>query len=146
MKIPPRHMFLCQALGTAIGSTVNYSFIKGIIASKRPYLDGTEIDPTGQFTGRGPGVFYSASVIWVFAFSLAPMSIAQQLSYQGLVGPARFFTGNYSILYWGFLIGLVAPFIPWYIYIKYPRFGKKFHLNRISFPSRSFFRVYYRCL
>ena len=41
MKIPPRHLFLCQALGTAVGSIVNFSLIKGVIASKRPYLDGT---------------------------------------------------------------------------------------------------------
>lgn len=36
-----------------------------VIAAKRPYLDGTLVDPTGQWDGRAPGIFYSASVIWV---------------------------------------------------------------------------------
>lgn len=46
MNIPPRAMFICQVLGTALGATTNYSLIRGIIASKRGFLDGTEIDPT----------------------------------------------------------------------------------------------------
>ena len=81
-KIPPRHLFICQVYGTALGSIVNYSLIRGVIASKRPYLDGTIIDPTGQWSGRKPEIFMSASVIW------------------GLVAPARFFAGLYRPLYW----------------------------------------------
>ena len=52
MKIPPRAMFICQCLGTAIGSVTNYVFIKGVIDSKREYLDGTTVDPSGQWDGR----------------------------------------------------------------------------------------------
>lgn len=81
----------CRSLGTAIGSVVNYSLIKGVsasaydmdeatnaeasvmqvIASKRPYLDGSLLDPTGQWNARKPKIFYSASIIW------------------GLIGPQR---------------------------------------------------------
>lgn len=49
MRIPPRALFLCQTLGTALGSVTNFSLIKGVINSKRPYLDGTVHDPTGQW-------------------------------------------------------------------------------------------------
>ena len=54
-------------------------YVRSVINAKRPYLDGTLVDPTGQWTGRSPQIFYSASVIW------------------GLVGPARFFDGKYKV-------------------------------------------------
>lgn len=43
----------------------------------------------------------SASVIW------------------GLIAPARFFSGQYNVLYYGFAIGAVLPFIPYYLHHKY---------------------------
>ena len=89
MKIPPRHLFLCQVYGTALGSITNYSLIKGVIAAKRPYLDGTLIDPSAQWTGRRVEIFYSASVIF------------------GLVSPSRFFVGEYRSLYWVSIFSLV---------------------------------------
>ncbi|KAH8928939.1 OPT superfamily oligopeptide transporter [Atractiella rhizophila] len=112
MKIPPRAMFLCQTLGTGLGSIVNYILIKGVIESKREYLDGTRIDPTGQWTGRSAGIFYSASVIW------------------GLIGPARFFAGQYQVLYYGFPIGLALPVIPYLLHKRYPDIG----FDNISVP------------
>jgi hypothetical protein len=53
------------------------------MAEKRPYLDGSVVDPTGQWTGRNPNIFYSASIIW------------------GAVAPKRFFSGGYEVLYLG---------------------------------------------
>ncbi|KAK4051978.1 hypothetical protein OIO90_004508 [Microbotryomycetes sp. JL221] len=111
-KIPPRHLFICQVYGTALGSIVNYSLIRGVIDSKRPYLDGTLIDPTGQWSGRKPEIFMSASVIW------------------GLVAPARFFSGLYRPLYLGFLIGALLPLLPWFVYKKT---GNRFW-RRLSIP------------
>lgn len=64
MKIPPRDLFICQVYGTALGSVVNFLLIQGVIAAKRPYLDGTLPDPTQQWTGRKPEIFFSASVIF----------------------------------------------------------------------------------
>ncbi|GAA5888097.1 hypothetical protein JCM16303_001503 [Sporobolomyces ruberrimus] len=98
MKIPPRHLFLCQVYGTALGSITNYSLIKGVIAAKRPFLDGSLIDPSSQWTGRRVEIFYSASVIF------------------GLVSPSRFFVGVYRHLYWGFFLGAALPFVPWLLY------------------------------
>ncbi|KAM0748072.1 OPT-domain-containing protein [Meredithblackwellia eburnea MCA 4105] len=100
-KIPPRALFICQVYGTALGSIVNYSLIRGVIASKRGYLDGTIVDPTSQWSGRAPEIFMSASVIW------------------GLVAPARFFSGQYRVLYWGFGIGALLPIIPWLLHKRY---------------------------
>lgn len=54
-----------------------------VMAEKRPYLDGSVVDPTGQWTGRNPNIFYSASIIW------------------GAVAPKRFFSGGYEVLYLG---------------------------------------------
>ncbi|GAA5852429.1 hypothetical protein JCM8547_006778 [Rhodosporidiobolus lusitaniae] len=104
MKIPPRHLFICQVYGTALGSVVNYLLINGVIASKRPFLDGTVNDPTQQWSGRKPEIFFVASCIF------------------GLISPSRFFDGQYHVLYWGFLVGIFLPLIPW---LLYKRTGKK---------------------
>ncbi|PLW21798.1 hypothetical protein PCANC_02927 [Puccinia coronata f. sp. avenae] len=104
-KIPPKDMFISQVLGTAIGGVVNYIFIRLVIADKREYLDGSIADPTGQWTGRKPELFYSGSVVW------------------GLIGPFRFFSGKYKYLYLGIPLGAVLPFIPWYLSKRYPRWS-----------------------
>ncbi|GAA5958951.1 hypothetical protein JCM3765_000782 [Sporobolomyces pararoseus] len=112
MKIPPRHLFLCQVWGTALGSITNYSLIKGVIDSKRPYLDGSIIDPTAQWTGRRVEIFFSASVVF------------------GCVSPARFFVGEYRYLYLGFLFGALLPIVPWLLY----RRSKNRFWKQISVP------------
>ncbi|KAF9507706.1 hypothetical protein BS47DRAFT_1351209 [Hydnum rufescens UP504] len=112
MKVPPRHMFITQISGAALGCVVNYFTLNSVISAKQDFLDGTVEDPTGQWTGRSPSTFYSASVIW------------------GLVGPARFFVGKYSILYLGFLAGAVLPVIPWLLHKRCPKLG----LDKISIP------------
>ncbi|EIW67086.1 hypothetical protein TREMEDRAFT_40668 [Tremella mesenterica DSM 1558] len=112
MSIPPREMFACQILGTVLGALCNYITLVSVLSSKRPYLDGTLVDPTGQWTGRSPAIFYSASVIW------------------GAVSPARFFTGKYVVLYGGFVVGGMIPVICWLAHKRWP--GKKF--NKVVFP------------
>ncbi|KAG0145764.1 hypothetical protein CROQUDRAFT_45326 [Cronartium quercuum f. sp. fusiforme G11] len=102
-KIPPKAMFSAQVIGTSVGAVINYVFIRSVIADKRSMLDGTVEDPTGQWTGRKPEIFYSASVIW------------------GLIGPIRFFAGKYRVLFWGFPIGVLLPFIPWFLAKRYPK-------------------------
>ncbi|KDN39744.1 OPT-domain-containing protein [Tilletiaria anomala UBC 951] len=116
MKIPPKHMFITQILGTVIGCCVNLIVVNIVLSPKsgyRAFLDGSKVDPTGQWDGRKVHIFYSASVIW------------------GVVGPAQFFTGKYSILYWGFLAGLVLPIIPW---LLHKRWGRKLPFRRVAFP------------
>ena len=92
-QIPPRHMFICQSLGTAIGAMVNYTFIKSVsrtppfnlligtdsvtieqvINSKRDFLDGTTIDPTGQWDGRAPSIFFVCFVLYRSALRLSDL-------------------------------------------------------------------------
>ncbi|CAG8491960.1 2461_t:CDS:10 [Ambispora leptoticha] len=114
MKIPPKSMFVSQLWGTGVGCLVNYWVMRMIIAAKRPYLDGTLDDPTGQWAGYNSQVFNTASIVW------------------GLIGPAHTF-GTESIyhpLLWGFLIGIFAP-IPFYLlHRKYP----KAQFNLINIP------------
>ena len=82
MKIPPKHLFISQCYGTALGSVVNFLLIQGVIAAKRPYLDGTLNDPTQQWSGRKPEIFFTASIIF------------------GAISPSKFFDGQYHVLYW----------------------------------------------
>ncbi|WFD06451.1 hypothetical protein MVES1_001796 [Malassezia vespertilionis] len=101
MKINPRHMFIAQLVGTVIGCFVNYAVICVVLDPAngyRAFLDGSQVDPSGQWDGRKVQIFRSASIIW------------------GAVGPAKFFTGPYKYLYWGFPLGFVLPLIPWYLH------------------------------
>ncbi|KAG0151823.1 hypothetical protein CROQUDRAFT_56718 [Cronartium quercuum f. sp. fusiforme G11] len=107
-KIPPKDMFRCQILGTAIGGVVNYIFIRLVISEKREFLDGTLADPTGQWTGRKPELFYSGSVV------------------AGLIGPVRFFSGKYRVLLLGIPVGFVLPLIPWYLSKRVSRIPWKY--------------------
>ncbi|CAG8768512.1 12100_t:CDS:10 [Gigaspora margarita] len=73
MKIPPKSMFTAQIWGTFVGVIVNYWALYIIINTKRSYIDGTEIDPTGQWVGLNSQIFNTASIVW------------------GLIGPAKIF-------------------------------------------------------
>lgn len=86
-----------------------------MLNSKRSYLDGTEVDPTGQWTGRRPQIFYSASIIW------------------GAVSPRRFFAGKYMVLYLGFPLGAVVPVVLWYAHRRWP--GYKLHKVRLCLAA-----------
>ncbi|CAG8434781.1 8743_t:CDS:10 [Scutellospora calospora] len=81
MKIPPKAMFTAQLWGTVVGAFVNYWILQLIIYAKRPFLDGTMKDPTGQWTGYRSQVFNTASIVW------------------GLIGPERNF-GSVSFPEW----------------------------------------------
>ncbi|CAG8682857.1 9092_t:CDS:10, partial [Dentiscutata erythropus] len=98
MKIPPRSMFTAQVWGTIVGVIVNYWTLYIILNTKRSYIDGTEVDPTGQWVGLNSQIFNTASIVW------------------GLIGPVRIFGAGtlYNVLLWGFLIGGFLP-IPFYL-------------------------------
>ncbi|KAG0206345.1 hypothetical protein BGX28_002199 [Mortierella sp. GBA30] len=52
MKIPPRAMFVAQFWGAVVGGIFNYVTVLAIVNAQRPYLDGTDADPTGLWSGR----------------------------------------------------------------------------------------------
>lgn len=49
---PSKQMFTCQILGTIVGCIVNQIALINVIEAKRPFLDGSAIDPTGQVSRR----------------------------------------------------------------------------------------------
>jgi hypothetical protein len=112
----PRHSSrrshkLCVYHPQALLTGLDFTLIS-VINEKRLYLDGTLVDPTGQWTGRAPAVFYSASIIW------------------GAVAPARFFVGRYIWLYAGFGLGAIVPLGCYWAHKRWP--GYKLH--KVVFP------------
>ncbi|KAG0011323.1 hypothetical protein BGZ80_000768 [Entomortierella chlamydospora] len=109
MKVSPRATFLSQLWGNLIGVPINYAVIRWVIDTKRPYLDGTEKDPLGQWSGQ------------------APQSYLNQGIQYGLVGPTRLFRDQiYGPLRWGFLLGILAPVLMYLLHRRFPR--AKFNL------------------
>jgi OPT family oligopeptide transporter len=105
LKIPPRSMFTAQLWGTFVGGVFNYATMLLIINARREYLDGSVNDPSGLWTGLGAQVLWGSALIY------------------GALGPQRMFSskGNYQFIYWGFLIGAIAPIIHWVLSKRYPR-------------------------
>lgn len=122
-SIPPREMFAAQVIGTVLGALTNCGCyttlglpadvtLHSVLSSKREYLDGTTPDPTGQWTGRRPRIFYSASIIW------------------GAVSPRRFFAGKYWVLYLGFPFGAIVPVLLWLAHRRWPNYK----LHKVCLP------------
>jgi OPT family small oligopeptide transporter len=111
MKVPPRPMFLAQVVATVIAGTTQL----GVQAWMFTNISGmcTEHQPDG-FSCPSTEVFGTASIIW------------------GVIGPALQFSKGqiYYGLSFFFLIGAVAPVIPWLVSRKYPNSFVKY----INFP------------
>ncbi|KAJ3191698.1 hypothetical protein HK101_007492 [Irineochytrium annulatum] len=118
MKIPPRAMFIVQLLSTIVASIVNVltgcliyeSF--GRSKTKRFVEDDPSTafvwklddNPPVGWSANGYNVFLNAGAIW------------------GAIGPARFFGPGspYFMTLIGFLVGLVAPVIPFLLHRAFP--------------------------
>jgi OPT family small oligopeptide transporter len=101
MKIPPRPMFWAQVIATIIAGTTQLG-VQAWMFTNIPDMC-TEDQPDG-FTCPSTQVFGTASIIW------------------GVIGPALQFSKGqiYYGLCFFFLIGAIAPVIPWAITRKYP--------------------------
>ncbi|KAJ4759091.1 hypothetical protein LUZ62_069466 [Rhynchospora pubera] len=104
MKIPPRSMFIVQAVGTILAGTVNLGVAWWLLTSISNICDTDKLSPNSPWTCPSDRVFFDASVIW------------------GLVGPKRIFgsEGSYSALNWFFLIGAIGPVIVWLSHKAFP--------------------------
>ncbi|KAI9333197.1 OPT oligopeptide transporter protein-domain-containing protein [Zopfochytrium polystomum] len=119
LKIPPRAMFTVQLVGTILASIVNVFVAFGIYESfgrteKDVYVvpgDPTsgkawklQVDPPAGWWAANFNVFLNAGAIW------------------GAIGPARFFGPGspYSATLWGFLVGVIAPVIPYVMHKLQP--------------------------
>ena len=78
-------------------------------------MDGALPRPC-ELTRSQVHIFRSASIIW------------------GAVGPQRFFVDAYRHLYWGFLLGFLAPLIPWLLHKRLERLARR-HLPRSVFSQ-----------
>ncbi|KAJ1818779.1 hypothetical protein LPJ56_003776 [Coemansia sp. RSA 2599] len=99
MRIPPRHVFICQILGTVIAVFVQLSTAFWMMNTVKNICT----DEGFPFTCRQGRLFYSTMVIW------------------GVIGPQRQFAGKYSVLYWMFLVGIFLPVPFWILRKRYPR-------------------------
>ncbi|KAJ2706797.1 hypothetical protein FB645_001245 [Coemansia sp. IMI 203386] len=109
MKIPPRHVFICQILGTVIAVFVQLSTAFWLMNT----VKGICTDEGFPFTCRQGRLFYSTMVIW------------------GVLGPQRQFTSKYGILYWMFLVGVFLPLPFWLLKKRYP---KSFFWRHVNVP------------
>ncbi|KAG0005143.1 hypothetical protein BGZ80_010275 [Entomortierella chlamydospora] len=117
MKIPPRSMFIAQFWGTVVGGILNYYTMLVIIDVHRAYLDGTDQDPNGLWTGVSTQIYWGSALIY------------------GALGPRRMFSsdGPYGFVFWGFLIGFILPVIQWGLSKKYPSVQwEKFNVTVIT--------------
>ncbi|KAJ2919361.1 hypothetical protein MD484_g1053, partial [Candolleomyces efflorescens] len=111
MKVPPRQMFWCQIVATAIAGTVQLGVQTWMFANIPNICDRYQKD---SFTCASTNVFGSASIIW------------------GVIGPGLLFTRNqiYYALSFFFLIGAACPVLLWLVTKRYP----KTVLNYLNFP------------
>lgn len=102
--LPPRYVFLAQLFGELIGIPINYVAVQWIIGLKRPYLDGSKVDPGHQWTGQAISASHTNAIQYV------------------VLGPTRLFS-NYNWLPYGFLIGLILPVLIFKLNKRYNHFG-----------------------
>ncbi|KAI0079167.1 OPT oligopeptide transporter, partial [Panus rudis PR-1116 ss-1] len=103
MKIPPRPMFWCQVIATAIAGTVQLG-VQSWMFSNIPFLCGEEQKDMSGFTCANTQVFATASLVW------------------GVIGPALQFSKGqvyYPLLFF-FVAGAILPLIVWLLAKRYP--------------------------
>ncbi|KAJ1766309.1 hypothetical protein IW140_005454 [Coemansia sp. RSA 1813] len=100
MKLPPRHLFIAQLVGTIICSFVQLGVAFWLMAT----VDHMCTKEGMPFTCLQANTFFSASVIW------------------GLVGPGRMFGPGspYHPVMYLFILGVLLPFPFWYLSKRFP--------------------------
>jgi hypothetical protein len=95
LKIPPRHTFLAQMLGTVVGAILNYVMAISILTEQREVL----LDIAGNriWSGQNAQSYNSTAIAW------------------GALGPQMFGSGKLYVLVPASLgIGLILP-VPFYL-------------------------------
>jgi len=107
MKVPQRAMFWCQIVATVIGGTTQLG-VQAWMFTNIPEI--CSADQKNGFICPSTEVFGTASIIW------------------GVIGPGLQFSKGqtYYPLTFFFLIGTIAPVIPWLISRKYPNSWLKY--------------------
>ncbi|KAJ7683096.1 OPT oligopeptide transporter protein-domain-containing protein [Mycena rosella] len=102
--IPPRVTLFAQVWGILIGVPVNYATILWIVNTKGGFLNGSEEDPNNQWTGQTVISLNNQGI----AFALATL---QKL----------FDDPMYTILPYGFVLGVGVPCILYLLHRKWPK-------------------------
>ncbi|KAJ1659701.1 hypothetical protein IWQ61_001254 [Dispira simplex] len=109
MKIPPRHMFICQFTGTLLAGIIQLATAYYLM-DNIPHMCERDNLP---WTCRGAHTFYSASIIW------------------GLIGPQKMFGPDspYHFTLWFFLLGFLLPLPVYFLQRKFPRVSWLQHVH-----------------
>ncbi|ABN65158.2 predicted protein [Scheffersomyces stipitis CBS 6054] len=118
--LPPRAVFFSQLYGEMIGVPINYLAVRWVLSTKREFLNGSKIDPLHQWTGQTITSNHTNAIQYV------------------VLGPSRLFE-NYPLLPYGFVLGLVAPFIFFKLHQRYPNSNWNLWNTTVFFSSMSRF-------
>ncbi|THH02009.1 hypothetical protein EW026_g784 [Hermanssonia centrifuga] len=101
MKVPPRPMFWCQVIATAVAGTVQLGVQSWMFTNIQDICTPHQAD---SFSCPSTTVFGTASIIW------------------GVIGPARQYSSGqlYNQLMWFFLIGAAIPIVSYFVQKLYP--------------------------
>ncbi|KAF8182489.1 peptide transporter MTD1 [Mycena galopus ATCC 62051] len=103
-KLPPRVTFTVQALGSVVGSLLNYVIMKVIISSHREIL--LDVQGSNIWSGQQVQTFNADAVSW------------------GALGNILYApSGRYGIVPFSILIGLVVPVPFWIVHRFFPKLG-----------------------
>ncbi|EJD46182.1 oligopeptide transporter [Auricularia subglabra TFB-10046 SS5] len=110
MKIPPRSMFLAQVVATVLAGTTQL-LVQSWMFDNIPGMCSPENE---VFVCPSTQVFGAASIIW------------------GVIGPQRQFASGqiYHALTFFFLLGALAPIVPWLFCRRYPNSSWRY----VNFP------------
>ncbi|KAI8865745.1 OPT superfamily oligopeptide transporter, partial [Ramicandelaber brevisporus] len=100
IKIPPRHLFICQSLGTIIAAVIQLFVAYWLMET----VEGMCVDKAGNpWRCNSAATFYSASIIW------------------GLIAPKKTFNDqDYGVTLHGFWIGALLPIPFYFLQKRYP--------------------------
>ncbi|KAI8872587.1 OPT family small oligopeptide transporter [Ramicandelaber brevisporus] len=111
LKIPPRHLFVCQSVGTLLAAAIQLFVAYWLLDTVKDMCDPR---PTNPWSCSSAATFYSASIVW------------------GLVGSKKTFNDqDYGVTLHGFWIGALLP-IP--IYLLQRQFPKSSLLKHVHIP------------
>jgi len=119
MKVPPRTMFMAQAIAVLWSSVVQVAVFNWALGSIE---DICSSDQKNHYTCPNANTFYTASVIW------------------GAIGPSRIFSPGsiYSSMQWFWLIGAILPFITYFAARKWPRSGARYIMTPLLLGGTGF--------
>lgn len=119
MQLPPKIVFFSQLFGELLGVPINYAAMRWILDTKMDYLSGEKKDPLHQWTGQSISSYQTNAVQYV------------------ILGPKITF-GQYPVLPYGFLLGLIVPIILGILH-KYTKKTRFSHLRFDLWNTTVFF-------